>query len=560
MQTANHSDNMSFFAQTIINNKYAHTKSNGNKETWNEIAERVAEGITRKYFPDRTERIKNRIRKRQFMPGGRYLYATGKKYQQINNCFLFRADDSREGWGELSSKVTNSLMTGGGIGVTYSSLREEGAKVGGLGGTSTGPIALAQIVNETGRFIMQGGSRRSAIWGGLAWDHPDIFKWTELKDWPDWLVERKKIDFNTPAPMDGTNISINLDNTFFAAYADESHPKHRMAYDVYWKSVAHALRTGEPGWAINVGDKTGEDLRNACTELCTADDSDCCNLASLNMARFDTIEEWEAAVEDGIAFLICGTLCSKLPIPRMYDIREKNRRLGLGLMGVHEWLLRRNKRYGPDDELKKWLEIYSKSTKIAHDLERMLGISPSAATRAVAPCGTISIAAETTSASEPIFAIGVKRRYLVGQKWHAQYIVDASAERLISQGCDPSLIEDAYDLAEDYERRINFQAWIQQYVDHGISSTINLPQWGSSVNNENTVKNFGNCLLKYLPGVRGMTVYPDGARGGQPLNRVSYQDAKKYLGKEMVEDGEICESVVEEYGNERACVNGVCGL
>ena len=102
---------------------------------------------------------------RKFIPGGRYLYSSGRAFHQVNNCFLFRAYDSREKWAELMHDVTASLMTGGGIGVDYSLLREEGAVIKKTGGTSTGPLALMHMVNEAGRNIMQGGQRRSAIWG-----------------------------------------------------------------------------------------------------------------------------------------------------------------------------------------------------------------------------------------------------------------------------------------------------------------------------------------------------------------------------------------------------------
>jgi hypothetical protein len=117
------------------------------------------------------------------------------------------------------------------------------------------------------------------------------------------------------------------------------------------------------------------------------------------------------------------------------------------------------------------------------------------------------------------------------------YVVDPVAKALIESGVDPALIEDSMSLAEDVERRISFQAWIQQYVDHGISSTINLPPWGSKSNNPNTVTQFGKTLLKYLPNVRGITAYPDGARGGQPITRVDYHEAIRLLDCGVFVDG-----------------------
>lgn len=561
MQPIHDPDAMSIFARTITQNKYAHTKSNGNKESWREIATRVPRSVMQDYLPDQVGIVEKLIAQRKFMPGGRYLYAAGRPYPQCQNCFCLDVEDSRESWADLMRRATNALMTGGGIGVVYSKLRHKGALVRGMGGESSGPVALMQMVNEAGRFIKQGGSRRVAIWAGLHWNHPDIFEFIDIKNWRPELVALKAKDFNAAAPMDMTNMSVILDDGFFIAYERPGHPDHDLAHRVYWTVIRQMRETAEPGFSIDVGEHSGEHLRNACTEFISRDNNDTCNLASLNLARIGSKDELAEATWNGVAFQICGSLYSVLPIREMYPVREKNRRIGLGLMGIHEWLLVRGKKYGPDAELSEWLEIYRDvSDKAAIYWADKLGVSRPVARRAVAPTGTIAIVAETTSALEPIFAIAVKRRYLHGESWKYQHIIDACAERLINRGIDPAAIEDAYDLGEDVERRVAFQAYIQSFVDMGCSSTINLPRWGSSTNNEQNVRHFGETLYKYLPQLRGITVYPDGARGGQPLNRVPYEEAKKYVGIELEEGGENCRTSIEELGNERACVNGVCGV
>ena len=157
----------------------------------------------------------------------------------------------------------------------------------------------------------------------------------------------------------------------------------------------------------------------------------------------------------------------------------------------------------------------------------------------MAPNGTIGGVAETTTCLEPITAVALKRRYMKSQSWVYQYTIDPTAQRLIDAGADPNDIEDAYALAEDVERRVQFQAWFQKFVDHGISSTINLPAWGTEFNNEATVQPFADMLLKYLPKLRGVTCYPDGARGGQPITAVSYEEAVANSGEIRQED--ICD-------------------
>lgn len=535
---------MSKFASDIMKQKYSHLTKEGEVETWENIAYRVSKHVLRAVHAPASQIEKTRkiIAERKFLPGGRYLAATGRLFHQVNNCFLFRAEDSREGWADLMQKGTMSLMTGGGIGSDYSAVRPKGKLIRKTGGYSTGPTALMQMLNESGRFIMQGGSRRSAIWAGLNWAHADIQEFIRMKDWSPELRAMKEKDFNASAPMDMTNISVLLDDDFFEAFHEEKHELHSQAQSVYWSTVRHMLETGEPGFSIDTGKNAKETLRNACTEVTSADDSDVCNLGSINMARITSLDEMEEVTELGTAFLLAGTVYSDIPFPGVDKVRNKNRRLGLGLMGLHEWLLTHGKKYGPDDELGRYLEIYSKSGKLVKPYAEKWDLSQPVKTRAIAPNGTIGIVAETTTGVEPIFCAAYKRRYLKGNVWNFQYVVDPTAKRLLDQGVPLELIEDAYGLANDVERRVSFQAWVQTFVDHSISSTINLPRWGSELNNENKVRDFGNMLIKYLPKLRGITVYPDGARAGQPLNPVPLAQALTHEGHVYEEAGStVCD-------------------
>lgn len=536
-------DEFSFFAKTICDQKYAHDLPSGGKEDWPTIAKRVATTVMKTVSAPKSliEQTVEYITKRKFIPGGRYLYATGRPFHQVNNCLLMRAEDSREGWAEHLQKSAMGLMTGAGIGTDYSWIRSEGKPIRKTGGFATGPVALMQIVNETGRGVMQGGSRRSALWAGLKWSHSDVMKFIVLKNWIQEVRDMKAKDFNFPATMDMTNISVLLNDDFFEAYADEKNPKQSHANIVYWTAVERMLKTGEPGFSIDTGKNSNETLRNACTEITSADDSDVCNLGSINLARIESLEEMKGVVECGTAFLLAGTVYSDVPYSKVDTIRTKNRRLGLGLMGIHEWLLMHGKKYAVDAELDKYLEEYQGSGKVANSWSNKWELTKPIKTRAIAPTGTIGILGETSQGVEPIFCVAFKRRYLKGGTWNYQYVLDPTAKRLIDEGgVNPESIEDAYVLAEDPERRLAFQAHIQKYVDHGISSTINLPQWGSESNNQDTVQKFGKIFLKYLPQLRGLTTYPDGARDGQPLTPVRWGTAIKHVGEVFVEQQDIC--------------------
>jgi ribonucleoside-diphosphate reductase alpha chain len=535
-------EQMSPFALTTFQEKYAGTLPDGSLETWDDMSHRVATKVMKAVDAPKTlvREIEDAIKAKKFVPGGRYLYAAGKPFHQTQNCLLMRVQDSREGWAEHTSNVFMALMTGAGIGAVYSDLRPFGAKIRKTGGTASGPLPLMQATNELGRAAIQGGKRRGAIWAGLHWNHQDCMKFVHMKDWSPEVRAMKERDFNFPATMDYTNISVILDTAFFKAYENPKNKDHDLAHKIYWEVVGQMLKTGEPGFSVNVGGDDGEDLRNACTEITSRDDSDICNLGSINMARITSLEEFKRLVNIAIAFLMAGTVYSDVPYPKVDRVRSKNRRLGLGLMGLHEWLLKNGKEYGPDSDLREYLECYRDESDVAAAAwATEWNLSVPVKVRAIAPTGTIGIVAETTTGIEPIFCVAYKRRYRDADVLNYQYVLDPTAKRLVDAGVDPEVIEDAYSI--DVERRIQFQAWVQQYVDHGISSTINMSEWGSETNNVKGVKKFGEMLVAYLPKLRGITCYPDGARGGQPLSPVKYDTAQKHVGQIFVEGYDVCD-------------------
>lgn len=261
------------------------------------------------------------------------------------------------------------------------------------------------------------------------------------------------------------------------------------------------------------------------------------------MGAIETIEDFRDAVCVAAKFLICGSMVADLPYEKVKEIRERNRRIGLGIMGVHEWLMKRGYRYEMNNELRDWLSVYEEeSERAANEHCDRLYLNRPKGYRAIAPTGTIGLLSSTTTGIEPLYAVAYKRRYLVdGTSWKYEYVVDNTAKTLIDlYGIDPDTIETSLDLAKDPERRIKFQADIQDYVDHAISSTINLPAWGTEENNEDKILDFANLLSKYCERLRGFTCYPDGARGGQPLTKVAYKDAVDNIGVVFTEH-DICE-------------------
>ena len=532
------------FKNTIAENIFRQKYAQGVEDTWDNLSERVVEDVCgTRWGRDRAlmsqedrDQLVQYIKEMKFIPGGRYLWYSGRPNSYYNNCYLLKGEeDTREEWAELVKRATSCLMTGGGIGVDYSIFRPKGKPLSRTGGISSGPLPLMNAINEIGRSVMQGGSRRSAIYASLNWLHEDIPDFLQIKNWSNLIKDIKETDFNFPAPLDMTNISINYDNKW-------KYNANRETLHTFVENCRQAMMTGEPGFSFNFDEKENETLRNACTEVTSEDDSDVCNLGSINLGNIKSIDEFTSVVTLASKFLVCGTLRADLPYNKVYKIREKNRRLGLGLMGIHEWLLKRGYGYEVVPELHEWLKVYKdESEQSANAHCERLYISKPVAYRAIAPTGSIGILAGTTTGIEPLFAVAYKRRYLTdGTKWKYEYVVDSTADLLIKEhGLDPDKIETAYKLSHDYEKRIKFQADIQDYVDMSISSTINLPEWGSKGNNETKVKDFAETLSKYAPRLRGFTCYPDGSRGGQPLTEVSYEEAMKHKGV-VFEENDIC--------------------
>lgn len=201
----------------------------------------------------------------KFLPGGRYIYYAGREARFWNNCYLLKGTaDTREEWAAVVQRAMSCLTTGGGIGIDYSVFRPAGEILGRTGGEASGPIPLMYAVNEIGRNVMQGGSRRSAIYASLSWRHDDAWDFLHAKNWDELpvkgtgksMADIKKEDFLFPCPLDMTNISLNYDNAWRDA-------KEGRLTETFIENCKQALRTGEPGFSFNFDEKENETLRNA---------------------------------------------------------------------------------------------------------------------------------------------------------------------------------------------------------------------------------------------------------------------------------------------------------
>ena len=426
----------------------------------------------------------------------------------------------------------------------YSVYRPSGSHLKRTGGQGKWPAAG---YGAGQRYRPVGHARRVAPVGNLcvaalaAWRRQRLPEDEELErhaGGDTTIGKLKEADFNFRAPMDFTNISVNYDTAWQNQYWDTGD-----VGEVFKENVRQALSTSEPGFSFNYM-KDEETLRNACTEVTSADPDDVCNLGSINMSRIDTVTEFADVVTLATKFLLCGTIRGKVPYEAIERTREKNRRLGLGLMGMHEWLIQE------ENAMKLPMNFISGCTStrrlatlpvdlllISVQLVVLLLIGPLLLLGRLASW-LAQVRGSNRSLLSPISGVICKG----SDRWHYQYVVDSAAQELIDRyGADPDKIESALDLAADPERRIKFQADVQDYVDMSISSTINLPAWGSDLNNEDTVEPFADMLARYAHRLRGFTCYADGSRGGQPLTAVPYSEASNRQGEELVETHDICD-------------------
>lgn len=535
------------YADNIMELRYSHVVQ-GCKESWHDIANRVTcEVLFGNSLPvDINQAIFEAIRDRKFIPGGRILSQAGRGYHQTDNCFCLRAKNTREGWADLAHKTTMMFMSGGGVGCDYSEISAYGTPLVRSGGIASGPVPLITMVDGIAKAARQGGERRGANYASLRWDHPDIQQFIAMK--------------TDGQSLKHTNISVRFDNNWIAAQKNQKYEDFRDIYasSTFYETLRHACQYGDPGFQFDNDDQI---LRNACGETIAAEDSDSCCIGSLNLARIESLQELKEITELATLFLMCNTLYTDCPTEKVRDIKQKNRRVVLGLMGVAEWFVQRQQPYGQiigstqktngvTNCISEWLQCYKDaSNEAALHWSNKLNIALPIAVRGIAPTGTISALGYTTPGIEPIFHTAYQRTYNTLKTQHnrdgyvKEKIIDPVVLKWLQEGYDVRDIDTAYTLSqsvEGIERRLAFQAFAQQYVDNGISSTVNLPAY-----REGIAEAIAPVLLKYLPKLRGVTFYPDGRYDNQPV--VPLNITEVLAEKEMV---------TESY---ESCKIGECG-
>ena len=477
---------------------------------------------------------------RDFMPNSPTLTGAGRGLC-LSACFVLPVEDSLE---EIFETVKNAALVhkeGGGTGFDFSRVRPQGSFVKKTQGIASGPVSFLKVIDAGTEAVKQGGTRRGANMGVLRVDHPDIKDFITMK-----LDGRSAQNFN---------ISVAISNVFIQALKDDStydlvDPRTGEVVgkldsgEIFDMIVESAWKNGDPGLILidNVNEKNPTRAQgpiratNPCGEQ-PLHDYEACNLGSINVANFFKAEapdqfDWDRfrdIIRMGIRFLDDVIDVNLYPLKQIDHMAKSNRRVGLGIMGFADLLMMRKIKYDTGEALEMGQKIAKflkeEATRASEQLAQEKGSFPNieksiykgkhmrnATVLTIAPTGTISRIAGCSSSIEPIFAFETISKILDGeirdlhplyQEWQGIHPGDQLPGYFITAG----------EIAP--EDHIKMQAVFQEYVDSAVSKTINFP-------NAATLEDIANAyMLAFDMSVKGITVYRDGCRAVQVLNKIT---------------------------------------
>ena len=582
-------------ALTILRNRYLKKNDRGEViETPEEMFLRVAKAIAEveRLYDDSadveavTEKFYNMMVEFRFLPNSPTLMNAGTPLGQLSACFVLPVGDSMEEIFEAVKKTAIIHKTGGGTGFSFSRLRPRNDIVSSTGGVASGPISFMKVFNEATEAVKQGGRRRGANMGILRVDHPDILGFIAAK--------------HQEGELANFNISVAITDRFMEAVKkDEEYelinPRSGKvvgklrAREVWKKLVEGAWRNGEPGVIFidiinrfNPVPGAGEiESTNPCGEQPLLP-YESCNLGSVNLAKFvhgdmfflekgrkATLKEaleridWDGlrkTVEDAVHFLDNVIDANHFPFPEIEEMTMANRKIGLGVMGFADMLIQLGVPYRSREALDIGSEVMKFIQETARGKSRELGeergsfpnieksiFEPpmrNATVTTIAPTGTISMIADTSSGIEPIFSLVYVKRVLGGKELlyanrylekalremgvYSEALMEKLAGRRTIKDVEelPELVREIFDTTFDIspEQHVRMQAAFQRYVDNAVSKTINMP-------NEATPEDVEKAyMLAYELNLKGITVYRDGSRKEQVIMVAKENEKRKRAG------------------------------
>jgi ribonucleoside-diphosphate reductase alpha chain len=555
-------------AETVLERRYYLKDEQGKPlENWESLCRRVAnavavvdcdlddyEGLSDQFF--------GMIYSLDFLPNSPCLMNAGTDLGQLSACFVLPVEDSMDG---IFTSIRNGALvhkTGGGTGYSFSRLRPKNSAVQSTQGVASGPLSFAAVFDAATETIKQGGKRRGANMGVLRVDHPDIMDFISAKQ-----DQTRYTNFN---------FSVAITDLFMEAVRNDLEydlvdPSNGdiintlRAREVFDKIVDLAWHNGEPGVlfidAANRDNATPQlgkfEATNPCGEQWLLP-YESCNLGSINLGQYvkDGKLDWDRLGQTtrlAVRFLDNVIDCNRFPIPEIAEMTQKTRKVGLGIMGMHDMLIQMELPYGSEEGRQTSAEVMafirSEAEQASIALAEIKGPFPAydvkinhyparrnAALTSIQPTGTVSMIADCASGCEPYFSIVMIKNVMDGDRllmvnklfervareegFYSPELLErvASSGTVIGHPEIPARWQEIFRTAQDIspEQHIRMQGTLQcSGVDSSISKTINLP---STATTDDVRTSY---MLGFELGCKGLTVYRDGSRDHQVLNTMA---------------------------------------
>ncbi|MFO7952097.1 MAG: vitamin B12-dependent ribonucleotide reductase [Bacillota bacterium] len=512
----------------------------------------------------------------RFMPNSPTLMNAGRELQQLSACFVLPLEDSMEGIFTALKNMALVQKTGGGTGFAFDRLRPSNDLVRSTNGVASGPISFLKIFDAATEAVKQGGTRRGANMGSLIYNHPDILKFITCKE--------------KEEAINNFNLSVSVSDQFMSkATAEDPDPLYPLfnprlnepyydpetgeeesldATTVFALIVQKAWEKGDPGVIFidqmnryNPTPHVGKyETTNPCGEQPLLPFEACC-LGSINLGKFVTGKgkiDWKSlaeSVKTAVHFLDNVIDASNYVIPEIAAMhKEGNRKIGLGIMGWHNMLVRLDINYDSEEAIEtadKVMEYINKEAKKKSvELAEERGVFPNfegsiydtgrkedqvrnATRTTIAPTGTISILASSSSGIEPYFSIAFIRKNILdgvdmpevnplflevakNEGFYSEELIQEIAQsgKIPDDSPVPQKYQALFKTAMeiDYHWHIRHQAAFQNHTDNAVSKTINLKQ-------DATIEDVKNAYITaWKAGCKGITIYRDTSRSKQVLN------------------------------------------